>query len=100
MNTATTEAPAIRQILVNQILPSPHQARKDFDEEGLKALAESMRLEGLMQPVVVRPVPSPLPSPARGEGEMTYFELISGERRLRAAKLLGWETIEAKVIET
>jgi ParB family transcriptional regulator, chromosome partitioning protein len=79
--------PIVKVIPVSQILPSPHQARKAFDAENLKGLAESMKQEGLLNPVVVRKV-------AAG------FELISGERRLRAAKLLGWPALEAKVIGT
>lgn len=79
--------PIVKSIPLTQIVPSPHQARKTFDIENLKGLAESMKQEGLLNPVVVRKV---------GTG----FELISGERRLRAAKLLGWPAIEAKVIGT
>jgi ParB family transcriptional regulator, chromosome partitioning protein len=98
-------------IPVDQVVPSPYQARKEFDPEALQGLAESMRHEGLIEPIVVR---------RRGEGETErageetgvsphhplaqsprlQYELISGERRLRAAKLLGWETIEAKIIAT
>jgi ParB family chromosome partitioning protein len=77
----------LQQIPLDRILPSRHQARKAFDEEGIKALSESIRHEGLLQAVTVRQV---------GDG----FEMISGERRLRAVKLLGWTTIEAKIIQT
>ncbi len=87
-----------RLIPLDQITPSPHQARKDFDPAALQTLADSMKAEGLLEPIIVRSTTSPLPN--AGEGEMTYFELVSGERRLRAAKLLGWQTIEAKVIQT
>ena len=79
--------PIVKSLPIAQILPSPHQARKSFDTENLRGLAESMKQEGLLNPVVVRKV-------AAG------YELISGERRLRAAKLLGWPTLEAKVIGT
>jgi ParB family chromosome partitioning protein len=79
--------PIVKSIPLSQIVASKHQARKAFDEASLKGLAESMRQEGLIQPVTVRPV---------GQS----YELISGERRLRAAKSLGWTVIEAKVIET
>jgi len=81
-------APAeLKLIALDRITPSPHQARESFDEAGIKALAESMKQEGLLEPILVRQVNG-------------AYELISGERRLRAAKLLGWETIEAKVIQT
>lgn len=95
-------------IPVNQIAPSPHQARKDFDEESLKGLAESMRREGLIQPIIVRRVASPEPkvqSQSSDSGQGTGdpglpYELISGERRLRAAKMLYWDTIDARIIDT
>jgi ParB family chromosome partitioning protein len=76
----------VQQIPLDQIRPSRHQARKSFDDESLKSLAESIRQEGLLQPVTVRPV---------ADG----FELISGERRFRAVRLLGQTTIEAKVLQ-
>src|SRR5258708_5397895 len=89
--TLTLEAPVAsavyQQIPLAQIAPSPHQARKDFDPAALQGLADSMKAEGLLEPVLVRQV---------GDS----FELISGERRFRAAKLLGWTTIGAKVIQT
>jgi len=75
------------------IRPSPHQARKYFDEENLWKLAESMRQEGLIQPITVR-----LLLPMAGDREELGYELVFGERRLRAARLLGWTTIEARVI--
>ena len=76
-----------QSIPLAQITPSPYQARKYFDEESLRGLSESMRHEGLIEPIVVRAVD-------------IGYQLISGERRLRAAKLLGWEEIEAKIIGT
>lgn len=79
--------PTLVSMPLSQITLSPYQARKHFDENALRTLAESMRHEGLIEPVVVRPV---------DEG----FELISGERRFRAARMLGWANIEAKVIKT
>jgi ParB/RepB/Spo0J family partition protein len=98
---------AYESIPVGQVVPSPHQARKSFDEEALRGLAESMRHEGLVEPIVVRRVPRPQGlglSNDENPGALALgpgaFELISGERRLRAARLLGWETIEAKIITT
>lgn len=80
-------------ISIALIKPSPHQARKYFDEESLWKLAESLRQEGLIQPITVRKL-----LPTAGEREDPGYELVSGERRLRAARLLGWTTIEARVI--
>jgi ParB family chromosome partitioning protein len=94
--TATsTDIPASKLQLVSiaQIKPSPHQARKLFDEENLWKLAESLRQEGLIQPITVRRL-----LPMAGDREDPGYELVSGERRLRAAKLLGWAMIEARVI--
>jgi ParB family chromosome partitioning protein len=88
-------APVQLQVIsIALIKPSPHQARKYFDEENLWKLAESMRQEGLIQPITVRQL-----LPISGEREDPGFELVSGERRLRAAKLLGWKDIEARVIQ-
>jgi ParB family chromosome partitioning protein len=65
------------------IRPCPFQPRKDFPEESLRELADSIRAQGIVQPLVVRD---------RGN----HFELIAGERRLRAAQLVG--LAEAPVI--
>jgi ParB family chromosome partitioning protein len=98
---SSSEAPAqpanppskLQLVSIALIKPSPHQARKYFDEENLWKLAESMRQEGLIQPIVVRQL-----LPTAGDREDPGYELVSGERRLRAARLLGWNTIEARVI--
>jgi ParB family transcriptional regulator, chromosome partitioning protein len=88
MDTASAVAsPDVKLLPVEQIQSSPYQARKNFDPENLQGLADSMKEEGLLQPIVVQP--------SNGS-----FQLISGERRYRAAKLLNWPTIEAKVVQT
>ncbi len=94
---------------IDQIRSSPHQARKFFDPTLLHNLAESIRQEGLIQPITVRIVPDDgLLSDMSGTSNtlssnsstrLPHYELVSGERRLRAAKLLGWISIEAKVIQ-
>lgn len=66
---------------------SPWQPRRDFDETELAALAESLKNNGLVQPPVVR---------KRADGK---YELIAGERRLRAALLAGWKKIRVNVVE-
>ena len=81
------DEPGLRELAVELVKPNPRQPRRDFDEEALLALAESIRSRGLLQPVVVRPL-------AGGT-----FELVAGERRLRAAKLAGLERIPAVVRE-
>jgi ParB family transcriptional regulator, chromosome partitioning protein len=75
----------LREIPTDMIAPNPRQPRRDFDEETLVALAESIRLRGVLQPVLVSPLPS------------GNYELIAGERRWRAAGLAELETIPAIV---
>src|SRR5437762_3128271 len=87
METAAMPALNYQVIPLEQIRPSSHQARKYFDEAKLKGLAESMKQEGQQQAITVREVQG-------------GYELISGERRVRAAKLLGWTNLEAKIIKT
>lgn len=72
---------------VDHIRKNPHQPRKEFDEERLDELADSIKEHGLIQPITVRYI-----------GEKR-FELISGERRLRAAKLAGLKEIPAFIRE-
>jgi ParB family chromosome partitioning protein len=88
---AETQAPAsaLREIPLRVIRKNPFQPRKDFSPEGLKELQESLSQSGLLQPITVRRAP---------EGGEAY-ELIAGERRLRAATELGWTTISAVVKE-
>jgi ParB family chromosome partitioning protein len=104
----TTAAPAptlVQQIPVDQIRPSSHQARKNFDQEALKGLAQSMKEEGLLQAITVRRVPRAEGQAQSNDSELgprasALYELVSGERRLRAAKLLGWPAIDTKIIQT
>lgn len=78
----------LRRIPVTQIRANPYQPRKEFDADELSDLESSLSASGLLQPITVRPG-------AAGEG----FELIAGERRLRAATNLGWTDIPALVRE-
>ncbi len=73
-------------------MPDPEQPRKSFDEEALQKLARSMDSNGLLQPIVVRPIPE------GRKGGIRYI-LIAGERRWRAAGQLGWKTIPAIIRE-
>jgi ParB family chromosome partitioning protein len=76
---------------VQDIRPNPHQPRKDFDEAALSELVHSVRENGVLQPVVVRPL---------GPAQPGKYELVMGERRLRATKLAGLRTIPAVIKET
>ncbi len=77
----------VLNVPVDHIRANPHQPRKEFDEERLDELSDSIRKHGLIQPITVRYI-----------GEKR-FELISGERRLRAAKLGGLDEIPAYIRE-
>src|SRR6266581_5851392 len=72
------------ELAVAEIRPNPFQPRQEVDPQALDELKASIRQAGLLQPVVVRPLPG-----AAG------YELIAGERRLRACQALGWERIPA-----
>jgi ParB family chromosome partitioning protein len=78
----------LAQIPVGSIRPNARQPRKRVDAEGVAGLAESVRAQGVIQPIVVRP-----------DGEGSY-ELVAGERRWRAAKAAGLPTVPALVRET
>jgi ParB family chromosome partitioning protein len=75
------------------IVPNAQQPRKEFREEELQELVHSIREIGLLQPIVVRPI-------AGAAGTAPQYELIMGERRLRATKELGLATIPAIVKDT
>jgi ParB family transcriptional regulator, chromosome partitioning protein len=83
---ATNGAPGYLEIAVHLVQPSPYQARRDIPTEQLHELAESIRSEGLLQPIVVRKA-----------GEK--FELIAGERRWRAFQHLKIKSIPARIVE-
>ena len=78
----------LRELAVELIRPNPDQPRRTFDPEALVALSESIRVQGMLQPVVVRPL-------AGGR-----YELVAGERRLRAAEMAGLERVPAIVRQT
>jgi len=71
----SAESPSTMEI--NTIRPNPYQPRSEFDPKEIESLAESLKKDGLLQPVVVRPA---------GAG---FYQLVAGERRWRAAKLAG-----------
>lgn len=74
---------------VDRIKPNPFQPRKTFDEDGLRSLSESIRQYGVLQPLTVTRKEHERP----GEGIFVEYELIAGERRLRASKLAGLLTV-------
>ncbi|OGS05362.1 MAG: hypothetical protein A3G41_06710 [Elusimicrobia bacterium RIFCSPLOWO2_12_FULL_59_9] len=82
----TKSGGGVHLIPLAKIRPNRLQPRKKFNQEALQQLAQSMQTSGLAQPIVV--------TSDQSTGE---FDLIAGERRLRAAKMLGWKEIEAHV---
>lgn len=83
LGDALDDTGRVMEIAVRDISPNPWQPRRDFPKESLTALAESIKENGLIQPVVVR------------QKKSGTYELAAGERRWRAAKLAGLETIPA-----
>ena len=74
---------------VKSIGPNPQQPRKTFSTEELTELAQSIKENGLLQPLLIRPAP-------RAPGK---YELVAGERRLRAVQKLGWKQVPAVIRE-
>ena len=82
------DAPGRKEVEIPaaEIRPNPYQPRKEFDEKALNELADSIRLHGIFTPLLVRP-------------SVQGYELIAGERRLRAAKIAGLSTVPAISVE-
>lgn len=87
---ATSDAPELRELPIDLLARGRYQPRVDFREESLAELAESIRAQGILQPIVVRRLPQ------QGSGE-TRYEIVAGERRWRAAQLAGLDTVPALV---
>jgi ParB family chromosome partitioning protein len=84
-SVARIKQDSVGKIRIDSIEVNPNQPRTKFDEEALRELAESIKTYGLIQPITVRPI-------ANGK-----YQLISGERRLRACKLAGLQEIPTYV---
>lgn len=84
-STVVETATGINRISLNEIEANPKQPRRDFDEQTLKELAESVKLHDIIQPITVSKLPS------------GKYRLVSGERRLRAAKMAGLADIPAYI---
>ena len=76
----------VRYIPINTVRPNPQQPRRSFDETALRELADSIRAYGILQPLTVRD---------RGG----FYELVAGERRLRAARIAGLREVPCLVAE-
>lgn len=84
----TEAVAAIQELRLEDIYPNPYQPRTEFDEESLNELAVSIKSIGIVQPITVRAV------------DGGKYEIIAGERRFRASKLAGLETIPAYIRKT
>jgi len=76
----------INELPLNLISPNPNQPRTNFDDSGIAELGESIKKEGLLQPIVVRP-----------DGKK--YQIIAGERRWQACKNIGMETVPVKIMQ-
>ncbi len=83
----TPQQSAYRQLPIYKVEPNPDQPRRDFDEEELQALADSIAVHGVIQPLTVRELKS------------GYYQIIAGERRWRAARLANLSEVPVVVIE-
>ena len=81
------ESSAYQQLPIYKVEPNPDQPRRDFDEEELQALADSITEHGIIQPLTVRQLSS------------GYYQIIAGERRWRAARLAELQEVPAIIIE-
>lgn len=80
-------AEKVLELSLGHIITNPEQPRKEFDQQKIHELAESIKTKGVIQPILVR----------KAEEKEGHFELIAGERRYRASRLAGRETIPAIV---
>jgi len=85
--TQSVSPETVRQVSIDSVQPCPSQPRKDFERQPLEELAESIKVNGILQPIVGRPT------------EGGQLELIAGERRWRAAQIAGLKTVPVIVRE-
>ncbi|MDE5946816.1 MAG: ParB/RepB/Spo0J family partition protein [Oscillospiraceae bacterium] len=82
-----TDVQVKRTLRLSEIEPNKDQPRKFFRDEGIEALAESIREHGILQPIVVRPLPN------------GCYQIVAGERRWRAARLAGLDEVPVNIKE-
>ena len=81
------EQSAYRELPIYKVEPNPEQPRREFDEVELQALADSISVHGVIQPLTVREMPN------------GYYQIIAGERRWRAARMAGISDVPGGIIE-
>lgn len=84
LNVMDDSLDEMRHLAVDQIQPSPDQPRKEFDEQAMQELADSIAAQGVLEPLLVRPCGG-------------IFELVAGERRWRAAQMAGKKTVPCRI---
>ena len=82
----STDIQVKKQVRLSEIEPNRNQPRKEFDEDTIRELAESIEEHGLIQPILVRPLDNGM------------YQIVAGERRWRALRMLGWNDREIPVI--
>ncbi|KPV42502.1 ParB/RepB/Spo0J family partition protein [Alicyclobacillus ferrooxydans] len=82
-----TEADAVHEVAIEELRPNPYQPRREFNQEKLKELAESIEQHGIIQPLIVR------------KSKVKGYDIVAGERRFRAAQLVGLERVPVVVRE-
>ncbi len=87
MDDPIQENSPYKLLQIHKVEPNPEQPRRDFDEEELEALSESISIHGIIQPLTVR------------ELENGYYQIIAGERRWRAARMAGLNEVPVVIVE-
>ena len=87
MDDPIQENSPYKQLPIHKVEPNPDQPRRDFDEEELQALSESISIHGIIQPLTVRLLAS------------GYYQIIAGERRWRAARMAGLSEVPVVIVE-
>lgn len=87
IRTESVNTAEVRLLPLATIIPNPHQPRKEFDPQALEDLSASIKSQGVLQPILVRPL----------GGSDGGYELVAGERRMRASKMAGLKEIPALV---
>lgn len=88
LDNSVEESGSVTMLRLSDIEPNPDQPRREFDEEALSQLAESIAANGLIQPIVVR-----------SSGMEGYYQIIAGERRWRASKMAGLTEVPVVIME-
>jgi ParB family transcriptional regulator, chromosome partitioning protein len=92
--SAPASPPLVAEISVDELKPGRYQPRRRFAEDGLAELADSIREQGVLQPLLVRVI-----EPPNGSQDTSSYEIVAGERRWQAAKIAGLPTVPVIIRE-